>query len=300
MAIELFQTLDGGHRMLEIAYWYRKRSRPVAVITSILTSQSDLHERTEMTRFKDKTVLITGAASGMGLSATRRFLDEGARVTMLDIDAATLEQVAAKFPPDRVLVQVGDTARQETAANAVKATVERFGGLDVLINNAGIGSEGDITQTSAADFDRVMAVNVSGYFHMAKAALPELVKTRGAIVMTSSVSGLGGDWEMFAYNTSKGAVSNMVRAMALDAAKDGVRVNAVNPSFTRTGMTEDMLKDAELVAKFKERMPLGAPEDPDGVAAAMAFLASDDARLITGVNLPVDAGLGASNGQPPQ
>jgi len=253
-----------------------------------------------MTRFKDKTVLITGAASGMGLSATRRFLDEGARVTMLDIDAATLEQVAAKFPPDRVLVQVGDTARQETAANAVKATVERFGGLDVLINNAGIGSEGDITQTSAADFDRVMAVNVSGYFHMAKAALPELVKTRGAIVMTSSVSGLGGDWEMFAYNTSKGAVSNMVRAMALDAAKDGVRVNAVNPSFTRTGMTEDMLKDAELVAKFKERMPLGAPEDPDGVAAAMAFLASDDARLITGVNLPVDAGLGASNGQPPQ
>ena len=253
-----------------------------------------------MTRFKDKTVLITGAASGMGLSATRRFLDEGARVTMLDIDADALKQVAAKFPQDRVLVQFGDTAHQETATNSVKATVERFGGLDVLINNAGIGSEGDIMKTSEADFDRVMAVNVSGYFHMAKAAMPELVKTRGAIVMTSSVSGLGGDWKMFAYNTSKGAVSNMVRAMALDAAKDGVRVNAVNPSFTRTGLTEDMLKDAELVAKFKERMPLGAPEDPDGVAAAMAFLASDDARLITGVNLPVDAGLGASNGQPPQ
>lgn len=253
-----------------------------------------------MTRFKDKTVLITGAASGMGLSATRRFLDEGARVTMLDIDADALKQVAAKFPQDRVLVQVGDTAHQETATNAIKVTVERFGGLDVLINNAGIGSEGDIMKTSEADFDRVMAVNVSGYFHMAKAAMPELVKTRGAIVMTSSVSGLGGDWKMFAYNTSKGAVSNMVRAMALDAAKDGVRVNAVNPSFTRTGLTEDMLKDAELVAKFKERMPLGAPEDPDGVAAAMAFLASDDARLITGVNLPVDAGLGASNGQPPQ
>lgn len=253
-----------------------------------------------MTRFKDKTVLITGAASGMGLSATRRFLDEGARVTMLDIDADALKQVASKFPQDRVLVQVGDTAHQETATNAVKATVERFGGLDVLINNAGIGSEGDIMKTSEADFDRVMAVNVSGYFHMAKAAMPELVKTRGAIVMTSSVSGLGGDWKMFAYNTSKGAVSNMVRAMALDAAKDGVRVNAVNPSFTRTGLTEDMLKDAELVAKFKERMPLGAPEDPDGVAAAMAFLASEDARLITGVNLPVDAGLGASNGQPPQ
>ena len=253
-----------------------------------------------MTRFQDKTVLITGAASGIGLAATRRFLDEGARVTMLDIDAAALKDAAAQFPQDRVLVQVGDTAVQETAAVAVKATVERFGALDVLINNAGIGSEGDITQTSEADFDRVLAVNVSGYFHMAKAALPELVKTRGAIVMTSSVSGLGGDWKMFAYNTSKGAVSNMVRAMALDAAKDGVRVNAVNPSFTKTGLTEEMLQDEALVAKFKERMPLGAPEDPAGVAAAMAFLASDDARLITGVNLPVDAGLSASNGQPPQ
>jgi meso-butanediol dehydrogenase/(S,S)-butanediol dehydrogenase/diacetyl reductase len=253
-----------------------------------------------MNRFTDKTVLVTGAASGMGLAATRRFLDEGAAVVMLDIDAAALKEAAAAFPQDRVLVHVGDTADQATAAAAVKATVARFKGLDILINNAGIASEGDIMQTSEDDFARVIAVNVAGYFHMAKAAMPELVKTRGAIVMTSSVSGLGGDWEMFAYNTSKGAVSNMVRAMALDAAKDGVRVNAVNPSFTKTGMTEDMLKKPELVAKFNERMPLGAPADADGVAAAMAFLASDDARLITGVNLPVDAGLMASNGQPKQ
>lgn len=253
-----------------------------------------------MTRFNDKTVLITGAASGMGLAATRRFLDEGARVVMLDIDAATLNEAAAKFPQDRVLVHVGDTADKATATAAVKATVERFGAINILINNAGMASQGDIMATSEDDFDRVMAVNVAGYFHMAKAAMPELIKTRGAIVMTSSVSGLGGDWEMFAYNTSKGAVTNMVRAMALDAAQHGVRVNAVNPSFTKTGMTEDMLKKPELVAKFKERMPLGAPEDADGIAAAMAFLASDDARLITGVNLPVDAGLMASNGQPAQ
>ena len=253
-----------------------------------------------MNRFEGKTVLVTGAASGMGLAAARRFLDEGAQVTMLDIDESSLKEAAAKFPSDRVLLHVGDTADQKTAAAAVKATVARFGGLDILINNAGVASEGDIMQTSEDDFERVMAVNVTGYFHMAKAAMPELVKAGGSIVMTSSVSGLGGDWKMFAYNTSKGAVSNMVRTMALDAAKDGVRVNAVNPSLTKTGMTEDMLKDAKLVAKFKERMPLGAPEDPDGVAAAMAFLASDDARLITGVNLPVDAGLRASNGQPPQ
>ncbi|WP_296948553.1 SDR family NAD(P)-dependent oxidoreductase [uncultured Massilia sp.] len=253
-----------------------------------------------MNRFAEKTVLVTGAASGIGLAAARRFLDEGARVVMLDIDDASLKKAAAALPQDRVLAHVGDTADQATAAAAVKAAVDRFGGLHILVNNAGVASEGDIMKTSEADFERVMAVNVTGYFHMAKAAMPELVKTRGSIVMTSSVSGLGGDWEMFAYNTSKGAVSNMVRAMAMDAAKDGVRVNAVNPSFTKTGMTEDMVSDPELVAKFQERMPLGAPEDPDGVAAAMAFLASDDARLITGVNLPVDAGLRASNGQPAQ
>jgi meso-butanediol dehydrogenase / (S,S)-butanediol dehydrogenase / diacetyl reductase len=253
-----------------------------------------------MNRFNDKTVLVTGAASGIGLAAARRFLDEGARVVMLDIDGDKLEEAAAKLPQDRVLVQVGDTADKQTAADAVKAAVDKFGGLHILINNAGMAVEGDITQTSEEDFERVMAVNVAGYYHMAKAAMPELVKVRGSIVMTSSVSGLGGDWNMFAYNTSKGAVSNMVRAMAMDAGKDGVRVNAVNPSFTKTGMTEDMVSNPELVAKFKERMPLGAPEDAEGVAAVMAFLASEDARLITGVNLPVDAGLMASNGQPPQ
>jgi len=253
-----------------------------------------------MNRFNDKTVLVTGAASGIGLAAARRFLDEGARVVMLDIDEAKLKEAAGGLPQDRVLVQVGDTADKATAVAAVKAAIERFGGLHILVNNAGMAVEGDITQTSEEDFERVMAVNVAGYFHMAKAAMPELVKTKGAIVMTSSVSGLGGDWNMFAYNTSKGAVSNMVRAMAMDAGKDGVRVNAVNPSFTKTGMTEDMVNNPELVAKFRERMPLGAPEDPEGVAAAMAFLASEDARLITGVNLPVDAGLMASNGQPPQ
>jgi len=253
-----------------------------------------------MNRFNDKTVLVTGAASGIGLAAARRFLDEGARVVMLDIDEAKLKEAAGGLPQDRVLVQVGDTADKATAVAAVKAAIERFGGLHILVNNAGMAVEGDITQTSEEDFERVMAVNVAGYFHMAKAAMPELVKTKGAIVMTSSVSGLGGDWNMFAYNTSKGAVSNMVRAMAMDAGKDGVRVNAVNPSFTKTGMTEDMVSNPELVAKFRERMPLGAPEDAEGVAAAMAFLASEDARLITGVNLPVDAGLMASNGQPPQ
>lgn len=253
-----------------------------------------------MTRFSGKTVLVTGAASGIGRAAARRFADEGASVVVVDLDRAELEEASAELPQDRLLIQPGDTSGKDAATAAVKAAVDRFGRLDVLVNNAGIASKGDITHTSEEDFDRVLAVNVGGYFHMAKAAMPELVKTKGSIVMTSSVSGLGGDWAMFAYNTSKGAVTNMVRAMALDAGKDGVRVNAVNPSLTDSGMTKDMQANPELMAKFKERMPLGPVAQPEDIAAVMAFLASDDARFVSGVNLPVDGGLSASNGQPPQ
>lgn len=253
-----------------------------------------------MERFVDKTVIVTGAASGIGRAAARRFSDEGANVVVVDLDRAQLEEASAELPQGRVLIQLGDMSISASAIAAITAAVDKFGRLDVLINNAGIASKGDITETSEEDFQRVLAVNVSGYFHMAKAAMPELVKTKGSIVMTSSVSGLGGDWEMFAYNTSKGAVTNMVRAMALDAGKDGVRVNAVNPSFTDSGMTKEMQNKPELVAKFEERMPLGPMAQPEDIAAVMAFLASDDARFVTGVNLPVDGGLTASNGQPPQ
>jgi len=253
-----------------------------------------------MTRFAGKTVLVTGAASGIGRAVARRFSDEGANLVVIDLDPSELEEASAELSQGRLLIQAIDTSNSQAAIAAVAAVVDHFGGLDVLINNAGIASQGDITQTSEEDFDRVLAVNVGGYFHMAKAAMPELVKTKGSIVMTSSVSGLGGDWNMFAYNTSKGAVTNMVRAMALDAGKHGVRVNAVNPSFTDSGMTKDMQADPDLMAKFKERMPLGPMAQPEDIAAVIAFLASDDARFITGVNLPVDGGLMASNGQPAQ
>jgi meso-butanediol dehydrogenase/(S,S)-butanediol dehydrogenase/diacetyl reductase len=118
-------------------------------------------------------------------------------------------------------------------------------------------------------------------------------------VNTASVSGLGADWNMSAYNASKGAIVQLTRAMALDYSRRGVRVNSVCPSLTETGMTEDMLEDRKLVAKFMERMPLGRVAQPADIAAVIAFLASDDARFVTGANIPVDGGVTASNGQPP-
>jgi len=137
-------------------------------------------------------------------------------------------------------------------------------------------------------------------FFCCRAALPHLLETRGCIVNTSSVSGLGGDWNMATYNAAKGAVTNFTRSLALELGGQGVRVNAVNPALTATGMTEDMLEDKALIDRFMERTPLGRVGQPEDVADVIAFLASEDARFVTGVNLPVDGGLSASNGQPPQ
>lgn len=250
-----------------------------------------------MTRFLGKTVIVTGAATGIGAATARRFSEEGANVVVNGRRAGALEESIAALPAGRTLAHPGDASDPAVCAALVKAAVERFGGLHVLVNNAAVVTMGDVETTTEEDFRQVINVNVGGYFLMAKAAMPELKKTRGSIVMTSSVSGLGGDWGMLAYNTSKGAVSNMVRAMAMDHGKDGVRVNAVNPSMTDTRMTKDMQSDAVL-ARFKDRIPLGRIAEPEDIAAVIAFLASDDARFVTGVNLPVDGGLSASNGQP--
>jgi meso-butanediol dehydrogenase/(S,S)-butanediol dehydrogenase/diacetyl reductase len=248
-----------------------------------------------MTRFTSKTVVITGAASGIGLAAAKRFSDEGANVVALDLDQAKTEQAIKDFPADRVLALKCDTSKSEDAASAIRAAVNRFGGIDVLINNAGVLIPGDVTTISDDNWDKTLAVNVTGYYRMAKAALPELKKTKGCIVQTSSVSGLSADSGLVAYNTSKGAVSNMTRSMAIDYGPDGIRVNAVNPTFTETGMTKGV---PSMVAKFVERIPMRRVGQADDIANVMVFLASDEAGFVTGVNLPVDGGLTAATGQP--
>jgi meso-butanediol dehydrogenase / (S,S)-butanediol dehydrogenase / diacetyl reductase len=252
----------------------------------------------DITRFINKTVIVTGAASGMGAAAAKRFSDEGANVVAVDLDREKVEEATRGLPADRTIWQVCDTSNKEDAVAAVRAATDRFGGLDVLINNAGIATRGDVTETTEEDWDRTMAVNVTGYFNMAKAAIPELKKTRGCIVQTSSVSGLGGDWGMVAYNTSKGAVTNMTRAMALDHAEDGVRVNEVNPTVTRTAMSAGISQDEATIARILDRIPMKRLGQADDIAKVMVFLASDDAGFVTGVNLPVDGGLAASTGQP--
>lgn len=253
-----------------------------------------------MHRFEGKVVIVTGAASGMGEATARRFSKEGANVALVDRREDALEKVIADLPAERSLKQLVDVSASSAVAAMVAAVVERFGRLDVIVNNAGIHEGGAPADISNEQWRDVMATDLDGVFFGCRAAIPHLEKTKGSIINTASVSGTGGDWGMSPYNAAKGAIVNLTRALALDLGRKGIRVNSVCPSLTRTGMTEDMLKDEALVAKFKERIPLGRVCEPEEVAAVIAFLASDDASFVTGANIAVDGGVSASNGQPAQ
>jgi len=253
-----------------------------------------------MQRFADKVVIVTGAGSGIGAGTAQRFSDEGANVVLAGRTREKLQRVASALPAARTHVHATDVRLLSDVANLVAAALERFGRLDVLVNNAGVAPTGPVDEVGIDAWNDVIATDLTGVFHCTREALPHLKATRGAIVNVSSVSGIGGDWGMSFYNAAKGAVTNFTRACAMDFGPAGVRVNAVCPSLTRTDLTKDMFADAALIDRFRERIPLGRPAEPADIAAVIAFLASDDARFVTGVNLPVDGGLSASNGQPKQ
>ncbi|MEH2181287.1 SDR family NAD(P)-dependent oxidoreductase [Nostoc sp.] len=251
-----------------------------------------------MTKFAGKVAIVTGAGSGIGEAVAGRFSRDGAAVVLVGRTVAKLEDVARELDPTRTLIYTADISDQSAAEAMVAATLERFGRLDVLINNAGVGPVVPFLEISAEDWHKVMAINVDGVFFCTRAALPSLLETKGNIVNVSSVSGLGGDWNMSVYNAAKGAVTNLTRSLAVELGSKGVRVNAVNPSLTFTALTQGIESDPKLMAKFTERIPLGRGAQAAEVADAIAFLASVDARFVTGVNLPVDGGLSASTGQP--
>ncbi|WP_215846616.1 SDR family NAD(P)-dependent oxidoreductase [Candidatus Pantoea bituminis] len=253
-----------------------------------------------MSRFTGKVVVVTGAGSGIGEAAAKRFADEGASVVLVGRTENKLETTLASLSKGDHLVVPCDVSEAEQVKSLAESVQDKYGRVDVLVNNAGVVVQGRIHEIELDDWKKLMKVDLDGVFHCVHYFVPALLKTKGNIVNISSVSGLGGDWGMSVYNAAKGAVTNFTRSLAMDYGADNVRVNAICPGFTLTDLTEDMKDDQELLNKFYDRIPLRRAGEPEDIASAIAFIASDDARYITGVNLPVDGGITASNGQPKQ
>jgi len=253
-----------------------------------------------MARFNQKVVVVTGAGSGIGAATAKRFASEGAAVVLVGRTEQKLEKTLATLTPGNHLVAPCDVGEAEQVETLSRRVLEKYGQVDVLVNNAGVIVQGRIHEVALDDWKQLMKVDLDGVFHCIHYFMPALLSSKGNVVNISSVSGLGGDWGMSIYNAAKGAVTNFTRALALDYGTDGVRINAVCPGFTLTELTEEVESNQQLLNKFYERIPLARAGQPDDIAAAVAFIASDDAAYITGVNLPVDGGLTASNGQPKQ
>jgi len=244
-----------------------------------------------MGRFSGKVAIVTGGASGIGEATVARLVEEGAKVMIADVNGAM-------NAPEGTLFKLTDVASVEAVDGLIKATLDEWGKIDLMVNNAGIGSFGETAELDPAEWERIFAVNSTGVFLCSRAAIPELKKTRGSIVNTASISGLFGDFYMAAYNASKGAVVNLTKSMAVELGQHGVRVNAVCPGVVETPLASVALGDKLDRDHWTGRIPLGRPASSEDIAAAILFLASDDASYITGVNLAVDGGLTSHTGQP--
>lgn len=251
-----------------------------------------------MSTFDNSVVVITGAASGIGLALTEGFVVRGARVAALDIDADALCAAAGGFGVRVHPVQV-DVADEGSVEAAIQNILDHWGAIDVLINNAGIAPTGRLGETTTDTWQRIMSVDLDGVFYMTRAALPALIQAGGNIVNTASISGTAADYAYSAYNAAKGALVNLTRSIAIDYASQGVRCNAVAPGPVRTPLIEANFRaHPGLEDAFRRTVPLGRLAEPEDVVAAFAFLASSEASFINGAILPVDGGVAAWNGQP--
>ena len=260
-----------------------------------------------MARLEGKVALITGASGGIGRAAAALFAEEGARVALVDLDESALQDLVQSIGADRASYTVADVTQPDQSQAYVNAAVERWGGIDAYLANAGIeGSLYSIPDYPIDIFDRVMAVNVRGVWLGIKYVVPVMrERGGGSIVITSSTAGIGAGPEMSAYTTSKHAVIGLMRTAAMEGAPLGIRVNTVNPAPIETRMMrsiEEMrvaaLDDADITVEqtyraASARIPLGRYGHPEEVARMMLFLASDDSSFCTGGVYMVDGGRSA-------
>ena len=238
-----------------------------------------------------KSAIVTGAGAGYGAGIARRFAQEGARVVCVDINEEAARSIAAEIGGTGVRCDISDGA-------SVKAMVDAAGRFDVLVNNAALTQKpARLAKIPEAELDRLLAVNIKSLYHMAVHALPVIrAAGGGSVINIASIGALRPRPGMTWYNATKSAMITITQSMAAELAPDKIRVNAIAPVVGRTAMLSHMFGDAvdEGVARLMSTIPLGRLAEPEDIAAAAAFLASDDAAFITGVTLPVDGGRSVS------
>jgi 3-oxoacyl-[acyl-carrier protein] reductase len=246
-------------------------------------------------RLAGKVAVVTGAGGGFGEGIAKRFAEEGARVVVADLRPDAAERVAAAIGASAVAI-AGDVSRGIDVRTMVTTATERFGGLDIVVNNAGTTHRNQpMLGVDEATFDRVYAVNVKSIYWMAQAAVPVLREQGrgGSIINISSTAGIRPRPGLVWYNGTKGAVNTMTQCMAIELAPDNIRVNAICPVLGATGLTELFMgqpDNPEIRAKFLATIPLGRMSQPADIANACVWLAEDASNFITGVLLPVDGG----------
>ena len=249
-----------------------------------------------MNRFSDKTIIVTGAASGIGAASARRFASEGASLILADIDSAGGEQVAKQVGGHFVET---DVSQEEQVEALVQTAYERSGKLDVLFNNAGILGIGSLPELESDWFRKVIEVDLHSVFYGCKAAIPRFIEAGGGVIVnTASVSGTGGDYGMPSYNAAKAGVVNLTRSLAIEHADQGIRINCVCPGLVDTAMSAVAKAVPGIDEEYAKVIPMARAGQPEEIAGVVAFLASDDASYVTGAAFVADGGLTASTGQP--
>jgi NAD(P)-dependent dehydrogenase (short-subunit alcohol dehydrogenase family) len=248
-----------------------------------------------MARFDGKGVIVTGAGRGIGRAIAQRFASEGAEVLCVGRTLQPLEETVGLC--GRGFAHAADVSASGEVEDVVAAALARWGRIDVLVNNAGIDDETPFLEMEEANWDAVIATNLKGPFLMSQRVARTMAEHGGGVILhNASIDASGGDGAFASYNASKAGLLGLNRTMALELAEHGIRVNAVSPGFTHTDMTERAVgqKMMEYLLNDFDRVPMKRLVKPEEIAGAFAFLASDDATGITGINLTVDCGLTAN------
>jgi meso-butanediol dehydrogenase / (S,S)-butanediol dehydrogenase / diacetyl reductase len=245
----------------------------------------------------EKVVIVTGAASGMGKAAAMLFARNGANVTVADVDEKrgleTVDEASGMKAGKAIFVKT-DVSRAKDAESCVKTTVEKFGKLNCLYNNAGINPTGTVVDTGEELWDKVLAINLKGMYLMSKFAIPEMQRAGGgSIVCTSSVDGVLAIYNEAAYIASKGGIIALTKSMALDFAKDKIRVNCILPGSIRTPLLERFMAENPSVGDQSRGHALGRIGEPEEVVSMVMYLLSDASSFVTGAIIPVDGGYSA-------